>query len=181
MSGFWTEERVETLKRLWAQGAPTGEIVKTLGASSNGMICGKVDRLGLPARRRSEARANGGGYRPPKTRQGRSFSLPAYTGDPTTPPHVKKLEAIKANEAARAAAAALEPEEPAGACDLLSLEAHMCKWPIGDPQLNLTFCGRQRVGAGPYCRRHTRSASASAEARERLDERLGINAARRAG
>jgi len=48
-------------------------------------------------------------------------------------------------------------EEP-GLATVLTLAAHMCKWPIGDPSLdNFTFCGR-RSGEGPYCHEHSQVA-----------------------
>ncbi len=48
-------------------------------------------------------------------------------------------------------------EEP-GSATVLTLGAHMCKWPIGDPASdNFTFCGR-RIGEGSYCVEHARVA-----------------------
>ncbi|MGZ8363666.1 MAG: GcrA family cell cycle regulator, partial [Caulobacteraceae bacterium] len=49
------------------------------------------------------------------------------------------------------------PEEP-GSATVLTLGAHMCKWPIGDPSSDsFTFCGR-RNNEGPYCIEHARVA-----------------------
>lgn len=45
----WTDEMVEQLKELWAQGVTTGEIGKRLGISKNSIV-GKVHRLGLEGR-----------------------------------------------------------------------------------------------------------------------------------
>jgi GcrA cell cycle regulator len=48
-------------------------------------------------------------------------------------------------------------EEP-GSATVLTLGAHMCKWPIGDPASDsFTFCGR-RIGEGSYCTEHARLA-----------------------
>lgn len=45
----WTEERIELLKALWADGLTTGEIGKRLDVSKNAVV-GKAHRLGLKAR-----------------------------------------------------------------------------------------------------------------------------------
>ncbi|MGH6991998.1 MAG: GcrA family cell cycle regulator, partial [Caulobacteraceae bacterium] len=49
-------------------------------------------------------------------------------------------------------------EEP-GSATVLTLGAHMCKWPIGDPSSDsFTFCGRRAADEGPYCVEHARLA-----------------------
>ncbi len=49
-------------------------------------------------------------------------------------------------------------EEP-GSATVLTLGAHMCKWPIGDPSTDgFTFCGRRTGEEGPYCNEHARVA-----------------------
>lgn len=45
----WTDERIEQLKALWADGLTTGEIGKQLGVSKNAVV-GKAHRLGLKGR-----------------------------------------------------------------------------------------------------------------------------------
>jgi GcrA cell cycle regulator len=45
----WTDERIEELKVLWAEGLTTGEIGKRLGISKNAVV-GKVHRLDLQGR-----------------------------------------------------------------------------------------------------------------------------------
>ncbi len=46
----WTDERVETLKRLWAEGASASQIAKELGQVTRNAVIGKVHRLGLSNR-----------------------------------------------------------------------------------------------------------------------------------
>jgi GcrA cell cycle regulator len=49
-------------------------------------------------------------------------------------------------------------DEQPGSATVLTLGAHMCKWPIGDPSSDgFTFCGR-RSSDGPYCVEHARVA-----------------------
>lgn len=45
----WTEEKVEQLKKLWAEGLTTGEIGRVLDMSKNAVV-GKAHRLGLESR-----------------------------------------------------------------------------------------------------------------------------------
>ncbi|TCO73921.1 GcrA family cell cycle regulator [Rhodovulum euryhalinum] len=46
----WTEERVETLKRMWAEGQSASQIAKELGGVTRNAVIGKVHRLGLSNR-----------------------------------------------------------------------------------------------------------------------------------
>ena len=49
-------------------------------------------------------------------------------------------------------------EQP-GSATVLTLGAHMCKWPIGDPSSDgFSFCGRRTGEEGPYCIEHARVA-----------------------
>jgi GcrA cell cycle regulator len=45
----WTDERIEQLRELWAEGLTTGEIGKRLGVSKNAVV-GKAHRLELKGR-----------------------------------------------------------------------------------------------------------------------------------
>jgi GcrA cell cycle regulator len=58
-------------------------------------------------------------------------------------------------------------EEP-GSATVLTLGAHMCKWPIGDPSTDsFTFCGRRAETEGPYCVNHARIAYQPQQPRKR--------------
>jgi GcrA cell cycle regulator len=46
----WTDERVETLKRMWAEGQSASQIAKELGGVTRNAVIGKVHRLGLSNR-----------------------------------------------------------------------------------------------------------------------------------
>jgi GcrA cell cycle regulator len=46
----WTEERIERLKAMWAQGATASQIADDLGGVSRNAVIGKAHRLGLEAR-----------------------------------------------------------------------------------------------------------------------------------
>ena len=57
----WTDERVELLKKLWAEGQSASQIAKELGGVTRNAVIGKVHRLGL------SNRGNGSTGDPPAT------------------------------------------------------------------------------------------------------------------
>ena len=46
----WTDERIETLKKMWDSGMTATQIAEELGGVSRNAVIGKAHRLGLPAR-----------------------------------------------------------------------------------------------------------------------------------
>ena len=50
----WTDDRVETLKRLWIEGQSASQIAKELGGVTRNAVIGKVHRLGLSNRTETE-------------------------------------------------------------------------------------------------------------------------------
>ena len=46
----WTEERIETLKKMWDSGMTATQIAEELGGVSRNAVIGKAHRLGLPSR-----------------------------------------------------------------------------------------------------------------------------------
>src|SRR5215470_9853981 len=62
----WTDERVETLKKLWTDGLSASQIAAELGGITRNAVIGKVHRLGLSGRAKSPSTA---APRPRKARQ----------------------------------------------------------------------------------------------------------------
>lgn len=89
----WTDERVETLKKMWAEGQSASQIAKELGGVTRNAVIGKVHRLGLSNR----ATASGG--------------KAAGEAEPETKP----AEKVAAEPAARAASQAAPKAAPAAA------------------------------------------------------------------
>ncbi|MFN9925922.1 MAG: GcrA family cell cycle regulator, partial [Phenylobacterium sp.] len=59
-------------------------------------------------------------------------------------------------------------DEAPGMATVLTLGAHMCKWPIGDPSLDsFTFCGRRSEETGPYCHEHAMVAYQPAQSKKK--------------
>src|SRR5215831_13067232 len=137
----WTDERVETLKKLWLDGLSASQIAKQLGGVTRNAVIGKVHRLGLSGRAT------------PSQPQRPSFKTPR----PARPAHAPSLAPRRIAPAIPEPPPVYYVEEP-GSATVLTLGAHMCKWPIGDPSSdNFTFCGR-RTGEGPYCHEHAQVA-----------------------
>ncbi|MEO8811367.1 MAG: GcrA family cell cycle regulator [Caulobacteraceae bacterium] len=151
----WTDERVETLRKLWLDGQSASQIAKALGGVTRNAVIGKVHRLGLSGRAAPSqpARASFKAPRPPR---------PVVA---STPLHRRAAEARPVMIAQ--ASAAPYVEEP-GTATVLTLGAHMCKWPIGDPSTeSFTFCGRRSGGEGPYCVEHARLAYQPPQSKKR--------------
>ncbi len=149
----WTDERASSLTKLWLDGLSASEIAKQLGGVSRNAVIGKVHRLGLSGRT-SPSQPTRPAFKAPR---------PARSAGQTMPSAPRRVTPAKAPSASVPVAAAPAPlpafrhEEP-GSATVLTVGAHMCKWPIGDPSSDgFTFCGR-RSSEGPYCVDHTRVA-----------------------
>ena len=141
----WTDERVETLKKLWLDGLSASQIAKQLGGVTRNAVIGKVHRLGLSGRA-TPSQPQRPAFKAPRAPR------PAMTSAPAP------RRAIEPSMPAQLPAPSLAPEEP-GTATVLTLGAHMCKWPIGDPASDsFTFCGRRSDREGPYCADHARVA-----------------------
>lgn len=151
--GSWTEERLATLIKRWADGDSAGAISKVLKISRSA-VAGKVHRLresGVPMRS-----APGGGM----TKGEREAAESVW---------IKPLRAKKAAEprvVRPPPPPIVDKPAPAGVIGILELTADTCRYPLGDPRAEpFGFCGKQAVltpamiksGRNPlpiYCREH---------------------------
>lgn len=142
MTAGWTEERVGALKKLWLEGQSASQIAKQLGGGvTRNAVIGKVHRLGLSGRAAPSQPA-----RAPRTPRPR-----VPIAQPSAP---RRIEAVQP----RPAQPAPPGPELTGTATVMTLGAHMCKWPIGDPtSREFSFCGR-RASEGVYCMEHARVA-----------------------
>tara|TARA_R110002094_G_scaffold195891_1_gene168807 strand:+ start:269 stop:883 length:615 start_codon:yes stop_codon:yes gene_type:complete len=76
----WTDERVETLKKMWSDGQSASQIAKELGGVTRNAVIGKVHRLGLSNRAGTTAAA------PSKAAKDKPAAKPAA---PKAPPKLK--------------------------------------------------------------------------------------------
>jgi GcrA cell cycle regulator len=159
----WTDERVNVLKKLWAEGHSASQIAKQLGGVTRNAVIGKVHRLGLSGRATPSRPVK----RPPRLARPKPLLMP--DGSVTLPTPAVTAPAEQARPAERTAMIApLPPLKLAdgGAATILTLRDSMCKWPIGDPaDPKFAFCGR-KSDCGPYCSEHAKVAFQPARKRD---------------
>lgn len=150
--GGWTEERIATLKRMWANGSSANEIAAALGGGvTRSGVLGKLRRLKVPARELPATRGRGRG----NPGQARSNAIVARAARKASnplkaAPHVAD-EAMFAGEVA----AGVDVTHLVGLVSLIDLNEHVCRWPFGDPLVKpFGFCGAEKTGPGPYCEAH---------------------------
>jgi GcrA cell cycle regulator len=137
MSG-WTDEKVETLKRLHFNDYSFSEIANVLGMTRNACI-GKASRLGL-----SKPSAPVFRNKPEPSK--------AKAKTPQSPKHRPQPQPIER----------MFPEpQPAvgrpGGVTILDLEQGMCRWPIGEVgEESFRFCGDAALDSKSYCNAHFR-------------------------
>ncbi|MGC2408751.1 MAG: GcrA family cell cycle regulator [Methyloceanibacter sp.] len=159
----WNDERVELLKKLWAEGLSASQIASRLGGVTRNAVIGKVHRLGLSGRATSSRSASPRPRRVQAPRQNRVPSLLFGTRGNVAlkPAYEEDIEAAPA------------PVEelyipPAERASILTLKDAMCHWPIGDPgEEEFHFCGRKTSGSHPYCEHHARLAYQPVQSRRR--------------
>ncbi len=167
----WTEDRVEILKQLWADGTPSAEIAVKLGGVSRNAVIGKIYRLGLS----NKSNSNRSVAAPESSDS--SVSDRAETRDPA-PAEAKSADSEErrdevddaADEEGEADADEHDPasdlanarraEESSLKLRLMELTERTCKWPIGDPATSeFWFCGLPSSPGKPYCDAHGTIAS----------------------
>jgi GcrA cell cycle regulator len=149
----WTEERVELLKKLWAEGLSASQIAAQLGGVTRNAVIGKVHRLSLSGR----AKPASSGPRPRKPRM--------------SSPHRPARHFVSGNTALKIHAHPAPRRLPSPVpmedvvvpislnVSLMALTDQMCKWPLGDPgEENFHFCGHRNFNSLPYCEYHSRLA-----------------------
>ncbi|MBU3031404.1 GcrA family cell cycle regulator [Paracoccus marinaquae] len=178
----WTDERVETLKRMWGEGQSASAIAKELGGVTRNAVIGKVHRLGLSNRNDEaeaapaaadpavekkiekkpspEARPEPAAARPePAAAQPQPAAQPSFTPAtrrPIVPAGQPLPPQPSANEISPEALASVrEIEKKARRLTLMELTERTCKWPIGDPATEkFWFCGLPSQPGKPYCEAH---------------------------
>jgi GcrA cell cycle regulator len=150
----WTDERVATLRKLWAEGLSASQIAKQLGGVTRNAVIGKVHRLGLAGRATPSRPAK----RPVRAARPRVISPTAPRLRPASHPNVPAIIVPE-----------LEPLlfDDGRAASVLTIKDTMCKYPIGDPATaDFAFCGRES-SCGPYCQDHARLAYQPSQAKKR--------------
>jgi GcrA cell cycle regulator len=168
----WTDERVELLKKLWADGLSASQIAAQLGGVTRNAVIGKVHRLKLSSR----GRATAAPVRQKKTLQASSSvksSGRTVTTSRSMPASIGATALQTQFDAEPIARQVLRPVENVVVpisrhLQLIQLNERTCKWPNGDPlSEEFHFCGNDSAESGPYCKYHSRIAFQPASERRR--------------
>ena len=174
----WTDERVETLKKLWMEGLSASQIAGELGEGvTRNAVIGKVHRLKLSARAKptnSAPRARPAARPAPRRVASPSAGMSSPMSGGAAKMARPTMQASRPQSIGNTALA-MDPQmeqqlyvAPAAAelfipedkrLSLLQLTEATCKWPIGDPlSKDFYFCGQHSLESGPYCDFHSRRA-----------------------
>ena len=152
---MWDDEKVEKLKKLWAEGHTASQVAGALGGVTRNAVLGKAHRLGIAEsaprklakdraaqqmRRHHQKSKRKPAPQPQRLVVKPSWFRPDYVYDPVAP--------------------AIEIEVPlAERRKLADIDDHQCRWPIGDPQdAEFHFCNQKKVDGISYCETHAKRA-----------------------
>ncbi len=147
---MWTNEAVETLKRLAVEGLSAARIAAAMGAASRNAVIGKANRIGIKLNGDGRASAPAA---PSAAAEGpRRRALAARPDEVGTPgwtfanAEVGDMRRVRFQDIRRLA----------------------CRWPIGDPTHgDFAYCGLTPADGRPYCAGHCRIAYRPPNARAR--------------
>ncbi len=159
----WTDDRVELLKTLWAEGLSAAQIANKMGGVTRNAVIGKVHRLGLSGR-----------ATPAKPQRGCA-------------PSPERREASAAPKARRPEVKSVIPEpefiaplvlDTGDRTTVTTIKNNMCKWPLGDPaREDFHFCGQSTLSGKSYCAYHAHLAFQPPQRREARREPRRVLAA----
>lgn len=148
----WTEDRIEKLKQLWAEGLSASQIAAQLGGVSRNAVIGKVHRLKLAQRKTTTAIVR----RQPPIRSapaGGSTAVTRMTVAPVSQGGAAVARRIEEQPENARPAAEIVPIFPR--ITLMELGTSTCRWPIGDPMSpDFRFCGARTENGATYCSYH---------------------------
>jgi GcrA cell cycle regulator len=169
---MWTDERVEKLTKLWAEGLSASQIAAQLGDVSRNAVIGKVHRLNLPGRAKSGgsvATARPAAKRPAPAAPSapRVATFQQQRPAPAAPRATVRPAATAAKDDFEFDALVATALPTAGdvilptslKLALTELTERTCKWPVGDPLSDdFHFCGCDASESSPYCKFHAKMA-----------------------
>jgi GcrA cell cycle regulator len=140
----WTDEKVEVLKVLWAEGVPASEIGARLGRLTRNAVIGKAHRLGLSLRRPEVSKTNARIKNPQRAKPRPALKVNAGNQvfmEPEPRP-IRTLPKAHAFEPLPGTAPQRYEDRP----------THGCKWPVGEGE-DIRACCEPSVRSG-YCAPH---------------------------
>lgn len=133
----WPREKTEILKERWGRGFSQSLIARELQITRSA-VAGKISRLEL-AHRMTQLRLDIS--RKPKPRK-----------------HNRPKARMYIEQMARQPPWEQPKSKPTGKpVPILKLEAHHCRWPVGEPK-DLLYCGKRKIDGSSYCLDHHRKA-----------------------
>ena len=132
----WTEEKVESLKKLWGSGKTASQIAEIIGGISRNAVIGKAHRLNLSAKIKTRTATSNQNF--------------------NNSTNEKNIQATKRGRKSKFKSLIIEKDfEPENPKQLEELDENSCKWPIGHPDEKLFyFCGRSSLKDFSYCKLH---------------------------
>ena len=132
----WTEEKVESLKKLWGSGKTASQIAEIIGGISRNAVIGKAHRLNLSAKIKTRSAASNQNFDNSTSEKNTRISKKGRRS---------KFKSLIIEKD-------FEPENPK---TLEELDENSCKWPIGHPnEKDFYFCGRKSMKDFSYCKLH---------------------------
>ena len=132
----WTEEKVESLKKLWGSGKTASQIAEIIGGISRNAVIGKAHRLNLSAKIKTRTATSNQNF--------------------NNSTNQKNIQATKRGRKSKFKSLIIEKDfEPENPKQLEELDENSCKWPIGHPnEKSFYFCGRSSLKDFSYCKLH---------------------------
>ena len=132
----WTEEKVESLKKLWGSGKTASQIAEIIGGISRNAVIGKAHRLNLSAKIKTRTAISNQNFNDSSNE--------------------KNIQAPKRGRKSKFKSLIIEKDfEPENPKQLEELDENSCKWPIGHPdEKSFYFCGRSSLKDFSYCKLH---------------------------
>ena len=170
----WTEQIIQRMLELLGEGKSASHIARELSEMagqelSRNAVIGKLHRM-------RKAGQIPEGKEPPAQRQQTAARQTASAQSPRKEPAQPAVNGAlaletKAQPAPRAETSPqleVVAEEKGLVADIMDLNQHTCRWPIGDPgEEGFCYCGRRPQSGLPYCEHHAAIAYTSPEVRRR--------------
>lgn len=165
----WTEQQIQTLKKMWGNGYSASDIARSLGSGvTRNAVIGKAHRLKLSAgavssvRQMPEALSKTAGVvmtSIKKISSKKRAKLQDFSS--TAPAQVtrQRSEALAALLARDPIKTPIDRLKRVEGIPVTRAGEHHCRWPIGDPRSpDFRFCGCDTHEGLPYCLHHARIA-----------------------
>lgn len=138
-STWWTQDRTEVLRKLWAIGVSFSDIAAEMGQTRNA-VCGKIHRMEFIGpgtyRRRTDAQIEAT-KREKDRRRNERRRVQSITVKKVLPPNLEALRCVEVESLGKT---------------LLELGPNDCRYPFGDGPF--VFCGQPQFEGSSYCGCH---------------------------